>query len=254
MSFLHIIAYAATVLAFCFVVLSLACGLYYLAELVEEYTVYTRKVIKGMTVTVVSIHVLLWAVDRLPFLLLAFSIFCHGVYTMNLKTFPFISLTSPPFIASCVLVFVDHFLWFKFFTTHYRPFMDIAAFFGICVWLIPFTYFISLSANDNALPMTGESNNNNTATVDAIPSHQKKGLLRSMLSIFERKNNDVLPTTPYVPPTHAPTYDQMGGVPTSSTSPPPGAPITNIPTNQTWSSASYRDTSNTSSIQHRKVM
>ncbi|KAI7847673.1 transmembrane adaptor Erv26 [Circinella umbellata] len=156
MSFLHLIAYAATVLAFCFVVLSLACGLYYLAELVEEYTVYTRKVIKGMTVTVIVIHVLLWIVDRLPFLLLAFSILCHGIYTLNLKTFPFISLTSPPFLASCVLVFADHFLWFKFFTTHYRPFIDIAAFFGICVWLIPFTYFISLSANDNALPtMTG---------------------------------------------------------------------------------------------------
>jgi hypothetical protein len=95
---------------------------------------------------------------------------------MNLKTFPFISLTSIPFIGSCgklallvhillsmtmtlflselVLVFADHFLWFKYFTTHYKPFMDIAAFFGLCVWLIPFAYFISLSANDNALPMS----------------------------------------------------------------------------------------------------
>lgn len=34
--------------------------------------------------------------------------------------------------------------------------MDIAAFFGVCVWLIPFAYFISLSANDNALPLSGE--------------------------------------------------------------------------------------------------
>ncbi|KAI9495695.1 transmembrane adaptor Erv26 [Zychaea mexicana] len=101
MSFLHLVAFAAVVLGFCFVVLSLACGLYYLAELVEEYTVYTRKIIKAMTATVVGIHVLLWIVDRLPFLLLAFSILCHGVYTMNLKTFPFISLTSVPFIASC---------------------------------------------------------------------------------------------------------------------------------------------------------
>ncbi|KAI9316806.1 transmembrane adaptor Erv26 [Dichotomocladium elegans] len=155
MSFLHIVAYVAVVLGFCFVVLSLACGLYYLAELVEEYTVYTRKVIKTMTVTVVSIHVLLWIFDRLPFLHILFSILCHGVYTMNLQTFPFINLTSLPFIASCILVFADHFLWFQYFTTHYRPFMDIAAFFGVCIWLIPFTYFISLSANDNALPMTG---------------------------------------------------------------------------------------------------
>jgi hypothetical protein len=56
-----------------------------------------------------------------------------------------------------VLVLIDHFVWFQYFTRHYTPFMDIAAFFGICVWLIPFAYFISLSANDNALPLSGKS-------------------------------------------------------------------------------------------------
>ncbi|RCH97769.1 hypothetical protein CU097_013272 [Rhizopus azygosporus] len=59
------------------------------------------------------------------------------------------------FIFSLVLVFADHFLWFRYFTAHYKPFMDIAAFFGLCVWLVPFAYFISLSANDNALPISG---------------------------------------------------------------------------------------------------
>lgn len=60
------------------------------------------------------------------------------------------------FFYSIVLVFADHFLWFQYFTAHYKPFMDIAAFFGICVWLVPFAYFISLSANDNALPISGK--------------------------------------------------------------------------------------------------
>ena len=32
-------------------------------------------------------------------------------------------------------------------------FADIATFFGICVWLVPLFLFLSLSANDNALPM-----------------------------------------------------------------------------------------------------
>ena len=31
-------------------------------------------------------------------------------------------------------------------------FTDIATFFGICVWLVPLFLFLSLSANDNALP------------------------------------------------------------------------------------------------------
>ena len=35
-------------------------------------------------------------------------------------------------------------------------FGDMATFFGICVWLIPLFLFLSLSANDNTLPTTGE--------------------------------------------------------------------------------------------------
>jgi hypothetical protein len=31
-------------------------------------------------------------------------------------------------------------------------FGDVATFFGICVWLLPFYLFLSLSANDNVLP------------------------------------------------------------------------------------------------------
>lgn len=33
-------------------------------------------------------------------------------------------------------------------------FMDIATFFGVCVWLVPLFLFLSLSANDNALPVS----------------------------------------------------------------------------------------------------
>ncbi|CAO3647714.1 unnamed protein product [Mucor fragilis] len=211
-SVLHFVAYGATGLAFCFVVLSLACGLYYLAELVEEYSVYTKKVIKGMTAVIISLHVLFWIFDRLPFLYLAFSIFCHCIYSLNLKNFPFISLTSIPFLSSCVLVFVDHFLWFNYFTSHYKPFMDIAAFFGLCVWLVPFAYFISLSANDNALPTS------DPAFVDAIPNQQKQGLMKTLLSTIGIKTQDTsMPTTAapqgfnstsYTPPAPPSSYGQ----------------------------------------------
>jgi hypothetical protein len=34
-------------------------------------------------------------------------------------------------------------------------FADIATFFGICVWLAPLFLFLSLSAGDNALPISG---------------------------------------------------------------------------------------------------
>ncbi|EXX52912.1 uncharacterized protein OCT59_001877 [Rhizophagus irregularis] len=140
---------------------------------------------------VVVIHVLLWLFDSFPFWRILFSIMCHGVYTMNLETFPFINLTSLPFIASCVLVIADHFLWFQYFTSRYFVFVDVAAFFGICVWLIPFSYFISLSANDNALP----SFDPNIYNADLIPSRNKSGLLKSLLNFILQKKDDMIPLT-----------------------------------------------------------
>lgn len=44
MWFLYLLSWVSTVLQICFVTLAIAAGLYYLAELVEEYTVMTGKV------------------------------------------------------------------------------------------------------------------------------------------------------------------------------------------------------------------
>jgi hypothetical protein len=122
--------------------------------------------------TVLVLHLGLWLVEGLPFPRIAFSFFCHLVYSLLLRNFPMINVISPLFILSCgkdplhsgrnthsslkiALVLVDHFVWFQYFTTNYYSFGEIASFFGICVWLVPFTYFISLSANDYTLPKFG---------------------------------------------------------------------------------------------------
>ena len=34
-------------------------------------------------------------------------------------------------------------------------FTEIASYFGLCVWLVPFSLFVSLSASDNVLPTMG---------------------------------------------------------------------------------------------------
>ena len=74
-----------------------------------------------------------------------------------------------------VLVLANHFLWFRHFSTpppaspsrrygqpsslYDRPemptFTEIASYFGICVWLVPFALFVSLSASENVLPSMG---------------------------------------------------------------------------------------------------
>lgn len=128
-----------------------------------------------------TIHVLLWIGDSLPLPQILFSIFCHFVYLSNFTpAWPLISLSSFSFISSCILVLVDHFVWFFYFSNRTQEsrhvprrsrhhsdgwilpqeptpalsFFDIATFFGICVWLVPLFLFLSLSANDNALPIS----------------------------------------------------------------------------------------------------
>jgi len=44
-------------------------------------------------------------------------------------------------------------------------FTEIASFFGLCVWFVPFALFVSLSASDNVLPTMGSTQ----------PSHDTDG-------------------------------------------------------------------------------
>ncbi|KAJ7648499.1 transmembrane adaptor Erv26, partial [Mycena rosella] len=159
--------------AFAFVTLSLASGLLYVSELIEEHAQLAKKVGQRGIYTIIVLHGALFLSDSLPPAHVAFSVFCHIVYLQNFShTWPLISLTSPSFLASCVLVIADHFLWFFYFARlsqdarHSRSFRgapppkgvpgfsEIATFFGICVWAAPLFLFLSLSANDNALPLT----------------------------------------------------------------------------------------------------
>lgn len=70
-----------------------------------------------------------------------------------------------------MLVLTNHYLWFRHFSTppartNYYPyntsrdysiptFTEIASYFGLCVWLVPFSLFVSLSAGENVLPSMG---------------------------------------------------------------------------------------------------
>lgn len=119
---------------------------------------------------IIALHVVLYFTDSLPLLQTLFSVICHVVYLQTFSSsWPLISLSSISFLASCALVVTNHFSWFFYFSrvthearrvrshhglrsTKVHSFPEIATFFGICVWMAPLFLFLSLSANDNALP------------------------------------------------------------------------------------------------------
>lgn len=122
-----------------------------------------------MIYAVIVSQILLALIDGLPWSLSSLSICSHVVYMQNLRRFPIVKLTDPVFILSCGLVLLNHWLWFRHFSApppakdrfgyweaqQVPTFTEIASFFGLNVWLVPFALFVSLSAGENVLPSMG---------------------------------------------------------------------------------------------------
>ncbi|KAJ7904757.1 transmembrane adaptor Erv26-domain-containing protein [Mycena olivaceomarginata] len=237
MGLLFYLSYGAVLIAFAFVTLSLASGLLYVSELIEEHTRLAKTIGQRGIYAIIALHGLLYFTDSLPLSHVAFSTFCHLVYLQNFaNTWPLISLTSPSFIGSCVLVIADHFLWFFHFARlsqdakHNRSFRgapppkgvagftEIATFFGVCVWAAPLFLFLSLSANDNALPVTGAAD---AAPRDAPKYTQNRvSLFRSILPMRGRSTRTegilaphapapIPPRSPLLQPLHSPSYSSL---------------------------------------------
>lgn len=133
-----------------------------------------KKLLTYQIYIVLALQTLLFALDSFPAFPSLLSIASHVVYLQNLRRFPTVRLSDPVFLLSCALVLANHWLWFRHFsdpprreterynayaygarTDAYPSFTEIASFFGLCVWLVPFSLFVSLSASENVLPTMG---------------------------------------------------------------------------------------------------
>lgn len=179
-----------------------ASGLYYLSELVEEHTVLARRLLTRLIYSVIIVQILLWLFDRFPFSLSVLSIVSHLVYASNLRRFPIVKLSDPLFILSCVLVCINHWVWFRHFSKPVPPrssgswrrpyepdyenmptFTEVASYFGLCVWLVPFALFVSLSAGDNVLPSMGSeyATGDHTSSISPDGKNKNKGMAKALV-------------------------------------------------------------------------
>jgi hypothetical protein len=63
-----------------------------------------------------------------------------------------------------------------YFPDRYPTFTEISAFFGICVWMVPFALFVSLSASDNVLPTSADiGSGSSTGGFGGVDSKKNKG-------------------------------------------------------------------------------
>lgn len=195
---LPLLGYLGSIVGFCFLTLAIASGLYYLSELVEEHTVLAKRLLTKLIYSVMGLQLLLCVVDRFPFFLTLLSIFSHVIYLGNMRRFPFVKLSDPLFLLSCGLVLLNHYLWFKHFSHHqeraYRnmssyydtpsdmpSFTEVASYFGLCVWLVPFALFVSLSASDNVLPTMGNEHSASVGGGDGSKSRRGQGMVKVLV-------------------------------------------------------------------------
>lgn len=156
-----------------------AAGLYYIAELVEEYTVIAKKVMTIIILFVTTIYLMLLVADDLPWSLVICGLASQASYFLILKDFPFFTLSSPTFIGASVLLVVNHYLALTHFAQNYQDVsqvnmrtrllylllfhtfttntFQVLGFFTICLWMIPLGFIVSLNANDNILPTHGHT-------------------------------------------------------------------------------------------------
>lgn len=190
MLFFVLLGWLGLLVLMCFFILSIAAGLYYLAELVEEFTVTSAKVIRCLNWFVIGVYVCLFLFENLPNYLIIIGLASHLNHIFILKSFPFFKLTSLSFIGFIVLLIANHYLTFSYFANVYAHFTQVLSFFTICLWLIPFSFFVSLGANDNVLPSYILSSDDS----DLISHYfSRKGKRSGLLSFFNFAKESILP-------------------------------------------------------------
>ncbi|XP_064916203.1 protein TEX261 isoform X1 [Columba livia] len=94
-------------------------------------------------------------------------------------------------IHDLVLVIFNHYLAFQYFAEEYYLFSEVLAYFTFCLWLIPFAFFVSLSAGENVLPSTVQPGDD---VVSNYFTKGKRGKRSGILLIFSFIKEAILPS------------------------------------------------------------
>ncbi|CAG9857341.1 unnamed protein product [Phyllotreta striolata] len=189
MWFISLISYVAIVIQIIFVTIAIAAGLYYLAELVEEYTTIAKKIIWWMNLVTLTLYILLWTFENFPISMIGCGVAAQLIHFVILRSFPFVSFLSIEFVTTVLFIIINHYLAFSYFSSVYYNFSEVIAYFTIFLWLVPFALFVSLSANDNVLPTSIDGRD--TDVVSNYFSKRTKKL--GLLSFFNYAKESLLP-------------------------------------------------------------
>lgn len=102
-----------------------AAGLYYLAELVEEFTVIAKKVISYFILSTTLIYTLFIFFDGLPWSMVLCGLLAQCMHAFIMTGFPYVRFLSIPFIGAFTMLLVNHWLAFEYFAANYYAFSEV---------------------------------------------------------------------------------------------------------------------------------
>lgn len=189
---------------------STACGLYYLAELIEEYIKTTKKVLTLSIQAELVLHLLL-LIDRLPLHCLAIGMASHIAYSRLLKKYPYMSLASGEGLLAGIAFVVNNVAWVRHYHKSYFTLEYIVAFFLVTTWIVPFGFFLSMAGEQAVLPgaggypLTTMHSSGSSGGLEVMHSassriyqqhdgnKQRKTLALRIFDILRKKRDEVLP-------------------------------------------------------------
>ena len=153
-----------------FTALSYATGLFYIAELAEEFPTLTKRIIRYIILAIAALHALAFF-SALPKLPLAIGLLAHLSYLPLLTTFPVLPLSSPIFYLALLLLLSTQLSWhYSMPSSPYSAYpsygynnsvrtysnAQLLAFYLLFVWLVPLVFFVAGSVTSQSLPVMGE--------------------------------------------------------------------------------------------------
>ncbi|XP_064535852.1 protein TEX261 [Drosophila montana] len=195
MGFLFILSWISLAIQITFMTLSIVAGLYYLAELAEEYTTPARRFILFMISFTIIVYIMLILFEDFSWTMMSCGLAAQAFHFSIMTNFPFIQLLSVSFIGSLAMLVINHVLAFQYFTSVYVPFTQVLAYFTVCLWMVPFALFVSLSANDNVLPTTISTNERRlgSSNPDVVSNYFSRNKKLGLLSFFNYIKETLLP-------------------------------------------------------------
>ncbi|KAM0686844.1 erv26 superfamily protein [Conglomerata obtusa] len=138
--------------------LSLGIGLYKAVEYIEDKTFAAKKKIEQIIIGISIFH-LYMLIRGVSKLILIYSLVIQYLFYSLLDIYPNIQPSNPVFIAGSVMALGNHFLMLKAMILGNYFVAEMIIVFVVGVWCTPFCFFLSLSANDEALPVKGKKAN-----------------------------------------------------------------------------------------------